>query len=539
MTWLHPPTHRVIAKPTRQPTKRVIAFTSRRKDRLEEYMPSKPVWENAEWDRYYAPRGIGHAVCKVCDRNFINEEILQQHFLSDFHQDKLELSLKALHGSPAQQESTAEEPESETSLRSMTIFQLEIELRKRGVLADSQGHGKGWRYWTERLRLLEEEGERREEEEGGSKTTREVKESIRSYLRTCLSMGTAPCSAFLEHPEDGSLRVRGRIHPSAKSVRSIAAAIASCCWLVDLDLGDNDLRAKGTILLCSAIMESRNAIRKLVLDGNNIGDVMIEYKEDLSFMEDVIIPAQLSRPFKMLQPWPAPSAKFTDTSAASSICRLLLPSSSPTSSSLLSLSLANNSLGDASLACIADAVAAGQQLRSLNLAGNAGKQLPSSPMTASARALAAMLSISSALVELDLSWNGYRGEAAGLLVEGIARNSSLQALLLGWNSVGSVGGEELEKALRCPTLTSVDISYNCMEEEQAAAVARAVASSSSLRLVTWKGNNFSPHLLADADEKLKERRSHREKQEEAMSANEDRPEQEEGVEEGGAVPPDE
>eukprot|EP00960_Hanusia_phi_P062709 765237-Hanusia_phi.AAC.2 len=106
----------------------------------------------------------------------------------------------------------------------------------------------------------------------------EVREGVRNYLRACLAMGTAPCGALLEHPGDGSLRVRGRLHPRVKSLRSIGAAITSCDWLMHLDFANNDLRARGTMLLCAAIVESRNAIRTLVLDENNIGDVMIEYE---------------------------------------------------------------------------------------------------------------------------------------------------------------------------------------------------------------------------------------------------------------------
>ena len=91
---------------------------------------------------------------------------------------------------------------------------------------------------------------------------------------------------------------------------------------------------------------------------------------------------------------------------------------------------------------------------------------------------------------LDLSWNVLRGVGAAKICQGVARNETLQTLLLGWNGFGSSRGlvSNLSLSILKSQLQHVDLSYNRCNDSAAVVMAEALSGSSTLRRLNMSGN---------------------------------------------------
>ena len=181
-------------------------------------------------------------------------------------------------------------------------------------------------------------------------------------------------------------------------------------------------------------------------------------------------------------------------------------------SSLITLNLSDNSIGDAGASSLSQALKENSCLNTLNLNGNrigdAGASFLSQALTANcslntlnlsrnllggagASSLSLALTANSSLTILDLSRNLIDGAGASSLFQALTANSSLTSLDLTYNSIGNDGASSLSQALAGnSSLTSLDLSYNSISEADASSLSRVLTANSSLTTLKLIGNSI-------------------------------------------------
>ncbi|XP_015777590.1 PREDICTED: protein NLRC3-like [Acropora digitifera] len=136
--------------------------------------------------------------------------------------------------------------------------------------------------------------------------------------------------------------------------------------------------------------------------------------------------------------------------------------------SLSSLNLAWNSIGNEGANSLAEALTVNTSLSSLNLAWNSiGNE--------GANSLAEALTVNTSLSSLNLAWNSIGNEGANSLAEALTVNTSLSSLNLAWNSIGNEGANSLAEALTVNTsLSSLNLAWNSIGNEGANSLAEAL-----------------------------------------------------------------
>ena len=198
----------------------------------------------------------------------------------------------------------------------------------------------------------------------------------------------------------------------------------------------------------------------------------------------------------------------------------------PKVSTLISLKMRGNPLGDEGLRVVATALTTcpGLALHSLNLASTAatyrgvsavcdallyGATVPSGgvsaiplskmdlsvnsiDMTAASGIAALLRSPHTRLCDLCLSMNALGDAGVTVLANGLAANSSLQRLDLSGNLVGTAGAYALARALTSQrALTTLSLADNALVGEEGGKAARQIiASGVSLRSLWLGGNHF-------------------------------------------------
>jgi hypothetical protein len=153
---------------------------------------------------------------------------------------------------------------------------------------------------------------------------------------------------------------------------------------------------------------------------------------------------------------------------------LALATALHSNTTLTSLNLGYNHIGDEGVPALATALMINKTLTSLNLKGN---QIG----PAGAQALAAALMNNKTLTSFDLRSNQIRDEGAQALATAIQNNTALKNLNLEGNQIGPEGAEALATALQTnPTLTSLYLGYNHIGDEGVAALAIALENNIAL-----------------------------------------------------------
>ncbi|XP_044178511.1 protein NLRC3-like isoform X2 [Acropora millepora] len=142
--------------------------------------------------------------------------------------------------------------------------------------------------------------------------------------------------------------------------------------------------------------------------------------------------------------------------------------------SLTSLDLRYNSIGDEGASSLSEALRVNTSLTSLDLRYN-------SIDDEGASSLSEALRVNTSLTSLDLGKNSIHAEGAHSLSEALKVNTSLTSLDLGVNSIGAEGANFLSEALRVNTsLTSLVLSINSIHADGAHSLSEALKVNTSL-----------------------------------------------------------
>ena len=163
--------------------------------------------------------------------------------------------------------------------------------------------------------------------------------------------------------------------------------------------------------------------------------------------------------------------------------------------SLSSLDLSRNFIGNKEANSLAQALRVNTSLSSLKLSGNSiGNE--------GANSLAQALTVNTSLSSLDLSMNSIGYGGANSLAQALTVNTSLSSLDLSRNSIGYEGANSLAQALRVNTsLSSLKLWTNTIGNEEANSLAQALSVNTSLSslVLSWNSiGNEGANSLAQA-----------------------------------------
>ncbi|XP_044178924.1 NLR family CARD domain-containing protein 3-like [Acropora millepora] len=165
--------------------------------------------------------------------------------------------------------------------------------------------------------------------------------------------------------------------------------------------------------------------------------------------------------------------------------------------SLTSLHLGLNSIGDEGANSLSEALRVNTSLTSLDLDDNSiGKE--------GAYSLSEALRVNTSLTSLDLSKNSIGVEGASSLSQTLRVNTSLTSLRLYWNSIGDDGASSLSEALRVNTsLTSLDLHGNSIGDEGASSLSGALRVNTSLTSLNLGQNSIGDEGASSVSEALR------------------------------------
>ncbi|KAF9176758.1 hypothetical protein BGZ50_009716 [Haplosporangium sp. Z 11] len=155
----------------------------------------------------------------------------------------------------------------------------------------------------------------------------------------------------------------------------------------------------------------------------------------------------------------------------------LLADALKTNSTLTTLDLRNNSIGDNGAQALSEALKINSTLTTLDLSAN-------SIGDNGAVALSEAFKTNSTLITLDLSANSIGDNGAQMLSEALKTNLTLTTLNLRNNSIGPNGAQALSETLKSnSTLTALELQYNSIGDNGAQVLAEALKTNSTL--TTW------------------------------------------------------
>ena len=165
--------------------------------------------------------------------------------------------------------------------------------------------------------------------------------------------------------------------------------------------------------------------------------------------------------------------------------------------SLTSLHLGKNSIGDKGASSLSEALRVNTSLTTLNLSCNSiGDEGASS--------LSEALRVNTSLTSLDLSCNSIGAERASSLSETLRVNTSVTSLDLSGNSIGAERASSLFETLRVNTsLTSLDLHSNPIADEGASSLSEALRVNTSLTTLNLSGNSIGDEGASSLSEALR------------------------------------
>ncbi|XP_044166448.1 protein NLRC3-like [Acropora millepora] len=165
--------------------------------------------------------------------------------------------------------------------------------------------------------------------------------------------------------------------------------------------------------------------------------------------------------------------------------------------SLTSLVLSYNSIGKEGAHSLSEALRVNTSLTSLDLSDNSiGDE--------GAHSLSEALRVNTSLTSLYLASNSIHAEGAHSLSEALRVNTSLTSLYLSENSIGDEGAHSLSEALRVNTsLTSLNLCSNSIHAEGAHSISEALRVNTSLILFIWLWNSIGDEGACSLSEALR------------------------------------
>ena len=152
--------------------------------------------------------------------------------------------------------------------------------------------------------------------------------------------------------------------------------------------------------------------------------------------------------------------------------------------SLTTLDLSQNSIGDEGATSLSQALALNTTLTTLTLSQN-------SIGTEGATSLSQALAVNTSLTTLHLSWNSIGAVGANLLSQSLAVNTSLTTLTLSHNSIGAEGATSFSQALAVNTsLTTLHLCRNSIGDECATSLSQALKVNTSLTTLKLSHNSI-------------------------------------------------
>ena len=170
---------------------------------------------------------------------------------------------------------------------------------------------------------------------------------------------------------------------------------------------------------------------------------------------------------------------FASKQSLSTLCLALR-----VNTSLTSLDLSENSIGDKGASSLSEALRVNTSLTSLNL-------VCTSIGVEGISSLSEALRVNTSLTSLNLRYNSIGDEGASSLSEALRVNTSLTSLNLSRNSIGNEGASSLSEALRVNTsLTSLNLGFTFIGDEGASSLSGALRVNTSLTSLDLSENSI-------------------------------------------------
>ena len=183
---------------------------------------------------------------------------------------------------------------------------------------------------------------------------------------------------------------------------------------------------------------------------------------------------------------------FASKQSLSTLCLALR-----VNTSLTSLVLSENSIGDKGASSLSEALRVNTSLTSLNL-------VCTSIGVEGISSLSEALRVNTCLTSLDLSKNSIGDEGASSLSEALRVNTSLTSLNLGVTSIGDEGASSLSEALRVNTsLTSLNLRCNSIGDEGVSSLSEALRVNTSLTSLYLSSNSIGDERASSLSEALR------------------------------------
>lgn len=238
-----------------------------------------------------------------------------------------------------------------------------------------------------------------------------------------------------------------------RGVRALSEALSINQNVTSLSLVGNSLTAAGCFYLCEMLVNNRN-IRHLNLSDNQLGRHVSVSPEGGAGM---MLAQLLGR-----------------------------------NTTIVSLLLKGNQLGDVDATHICRALAEHRSVQELDLSHNSIKYR-------GAVEIATMMSNNTELLDLDLSWNQFSSLGSLVILNGstgIGANNTIKTFKMSWNGIDDTAVDSLAKSIGGSVLEVVDISHNRITEKGADSIAKALRASGSSAAIIALNLNDNP--LRDA-----------------------------------------
>ena len=210
--------------------------------------------------------------------------------------------------------------------------------------------------------------------------------------------------------------------------------------------------------------------------------------------EENDLPTRLSRDFGSLLQLESVSLE------RSNVCDpdvVILAEALKTNTTLTSLHISFNAIGEEGVVALAEALTSNSSLRVLNLGTNR-------ILGPGACALTGLLKRNSTLTELLVPFNNILDSGADALAEALKCNVSLSRLDLSFNNIGHPGATTLAGAIKCNgTLTDLRLSGNKIGDAGASFLADAVQVNANLKMILLAGGSIGDAGATSLAEALK------------------------------------
>ncbi|KAH7036113.1 hypothetical protein BKA57DRAFT_429798 [Linnemannia elongata] len=168
-----------------------------------------------------------------------------------------------------------------------------------------------------------------------------------------------------------------------------------------------------------------------------------------------------------------------------------------TNSTLTSLNLRSNKIGDDGAQALSEALKTNSTLTTLDLYNN-------SIGPNGAQALSKALKTNSTLTTLNIHRNRIGPDGAQALSEALKTNSTLTTFNLSFNRIGNNGAQALFKALQTnSTLSTLDLSFNLIGDDGTQALSEALKTNSTLTTLNLEFNPIGDNGTQALSEALK------------------------------------